>query len=433
VKRAAQHIVLWLLVFIVFFASHGVVFAGDVSHVRCNVSYSVPATGAYWSSGEFSGEYRTQGVYLPFNTPIDFHVTVTADGAECGSHTDGNIYARLGLEEERIGGDWLDPDRNFSGDKWLDNSHDDVCDDSNDDFTSTLNWQISGLSYDDLADGVPLTHSLAIEQSVYWEVYVKKTRNLGLGSNDAAEPDPRSCKIFFGTNYERNVEAGSCLYQEACSARGETGTRQCVGVIDTAQQCSFAPSVSRCTACFICGRGTCHPGCTDQTAPEDPAYEPACAELRNTGAICGNGICEAGEGMIQSRDSLACPNDCDKDEIFRTCDQVPSNLPARDACVTCEKDGGLWTAIGCIPVSNGPIPLVTALLNLGMSLGGGVALLRMLLASFTLSTAGGDVKRASEAKETFVSAVSGLFFIIFSVSLMKFIAVTVLRIPGFGN
>ena len=49
------------------------------------------------------------------------------------------------------------------------------------------------------------------------------------------------------------------------------------------------------------------------------------------------------------------------------------------------------------------------------------------------TTSQGDPKRASEARELITSAVLGLVFIIFSVTLLQFIGVTVLHIPGFGE
>jgi len=92
---------------------------------------------------------------------------------------------------------------------------------------------------------------------------------------------------------------------------------------------------------------------------------------------------------------------------------------------------GIYTAIGCIGADSESI--VTRLVRIGLGIAGGVALLMILAAAFMFSTSQGDPKKAGEAKELITSAVLGLIFIIFSVTLLQFIGVTVLQIPGFGT
>lgn len=92
---------------------------------------------------------------------------------------------------------------------------------------------------------------------------------------------------------------------------------------------------------------------------------------------------------------------------------------------------GLYTAVGCIGADSDSI--VTRLVRIGLGIAGGVALLMILAGSFMFSTSQGDPKKASEAKELITSAVIGLVFIIFSVTLLQFIGVTILHLPGFGS
>jgi len=92
---------------------------------------------------------------------------------------------------------------------------------------------------------------------------------------------------------------------------------------------------------------------------------------------------------------------------------------------------GIYTAIGCIGADSESI--ITRLVRIGLGISGGVALLMILAGAFIFSTSQGDPKKAGEAKELITSAVIGLIFIIFSVTLLQFIGVTVLRIPGFGT
>lgn len=92
---------------------------------------------------------------------------------------------------------------------------------------------------------------------------------------------------------------------------------------------------------------------------------------------------------------------------------------------------GIYTAIGCIPSNSESI--VAQMVKIGLGIAGGIALLMILAGSFMLSTSQGEPKRAGEAKELITSAVMGLLFVIFSVTILQFIGVTILRIPGFGS
>ncbi len=112
------------------------------------------------------------------------------------------------------------------------------------------------------------------------------------------------------------------------------------------------------------------------------------------------------------------------------CDQI-NEKQAREMCIDCYDIGGIWTAVGCIPTD--PMQMIKVLLRIGLLIGGGVALLIILAGSFILSTSSGDPKKTSEAKEMISSALIGLVFIIFSVSILQLIGVQILRIPGFGQ
>jgi hypothetical protein len=72
-------------------------------------------------------------------------------------------------------------------------------------------------------------------------------------------------------------------------------------------------------------------------------------------------------------------------------------------------------------------------IQIGLGLAGGIALLMIIAAGFLLTTSQNDPKKVTEAKELVTSAVIGLLFIVFSVTILQFIGVTILRIPGFGG
>lgn len=156
--------------------------------------------------------------------------------------------------------------------------------------------------------------------------------------------------------------------------------------------------------------------------------------------------CETTIGPIAPRGACDYANQCtydpDDQEIpgavpFRLCDQIPDpqqKLLCKECALqggTEDNAGGVWTAIGCI--SREPENIIARFITLGLGIGGGVALLMFLVASFMLTTSQGEPKRASDAREMATASVVGLIFVIFSVSILQFIGVTVLRIPGFGG
>ncbi len=119
------------------------------------------------------------------------------------------------------------------------------------------------------------------------------------------------------------------------------------------------------------------------------------------------------------------------DKPFDLCKQIPDG-EAQAKCTTCFNQNGVWTAIGCIDTSSTE-GIVSKLMKVGMSIAGGIALLMILASAFLFATSAGETKRTSEAKEILTSAIIGLIFIIFSVTILQFIGVNILRIPGFGE
>lgn len=124
---------------------------------------------------------------------------------------------------------------------------------------------------------------------------------------------------------------------------------------------------------------------------------------------------------------------------YMLCDQIDRDQfdQQYQACVDCvggakpEDQEGVWTAIGCI--KREPAQIAQALIKLGLMMGGGVALLMMLVAGFILSVSQGDPKRIEDARDMVTASFMGLIFIIFSVTILQFIGFSILRIPGFGG
>jgi hypothetical protein len=98
-------------------------------------------------------------------------------------------------------------------------------------------------------------------------------------------------------------------------------------------------------------------------------------------------------------------------------------------CTACFDSGGVWTALGCIPVD--PQAFVINLIQFAFGIGGGIAFLIMLYGIFIIVISAGDPERVIAGQQTITSAIAGLLFIIFAMVILNLLGVQVLQIPGF--
>lgn len=119
---------------------------------------------------------------------------------------------------------------------------------------------------------------------------------------------------------------------------------------------------------------------------------------------------------------------------YELCSQIPKNngnTTQYNQCIACREKDGVWTALGCI--SSNPEDIIGVIETAGLGLAGSVVLIMIIVGAFKLSVSQGDPNKTKEAKDTITSAIIGLLFIIFSVTILQFIGVSVLHIPGFGE
>lgn len=133
---------------------------------------------------------------------------------------------------------------------------------------------------------------------------------------------------------------------------------------------------------------------------------------------------------------LNCPADeCNTNmgvaATYDLCMQIKEGTEQYNQCVACFGNEGIWTAIGCIPSK--PEDIIKVVITIGLGLGGGIVLIMIIAGAFMLSTSQGDPNKTKEAKELITSAIIGLLFVIFSVTILQFIGVSILHIPGFGE
>ena len=85
------------------------------------------------------------------------------------------------------------------------------------------------------------------------------------------------------------------------------------------------------------------------------------------------------------------------------------------------------TAIGCIPVGN-TNQFMGWILGWAVGVGGGIAFLLIVYASFMVMTSQGVPDRLKAGQELLTSAISGLIMLIFSVFILNFIGIDILGI-----
>lgn len=95
----------------------------------------------------------------------------------------------------------------------------------------------------------------------------------------------------------------------------------------------------------------------------------------------------------------------------------------------CNGGTGIDTALGCIPFKTDGFS--QALLTFLAGTAGAIALVIMLIATIQIMTGGDNAEQVKKGKELFTGAVTGLLFIIFSVTLLRIVAGDIIKLPGF--
>lgn len=112
----------------------------------------------------------------------------------------------------------------------------------------------------------------------------------------------------------------------------------------------------------------------------------------------------------------------------KTFAQIPFNGPT-EGCTNKEE---INTAIGCIPFGD-TNAFVGFILRWAIGVGGGIAFLLIIMATFQIMSSSGDPERLKGGQELLTSAIAGLIMLIFSVFILKVIGVDILKLPGFGT
>lgn len=149
-------------------------------------------------------------------------------------------------------------------------------------------------------------------------------------------------------------------------------------------------------------------------------------------------ICSAcGPGKIPCQDSQcnSCPvcagivTPIPYPSLAPLCDQLPGEFQVD--CKDCvEGQHKIWTAIGCIAPDLGSF-ISEQLLGVGVGIAGGIAFLYFLYGTFLFLTSRGNPEQIAMGREIIMSSLLGLALIIFSVFLLRVIAVDILDLKPF--
>jgi hypothetical protein len=121
-----------------------------------------------------------------------------------------------------------------------------------------------------------------------------------------------------------------------------------------------------------------------------------------------------------------------------SCDYTLPDSTRTDQAIYCDTNGNpvtaattgkLYTAVGCIPI-NDINTFMTVVIPLLLSVGGGVAFLLIIYASFMIKSSAGDPRKLQAGRELLTAAIAGLLLIIFAVFMLRIIGQEILQIPG---
>lgn len=100
-----------------------------------------------------------------------------------------------------------------------------------------------------------------------------------------------------------------------------------------------------------------------------------------------------------------------------------------------KKDGyctAIPTALGFI-IHTEPERFISDIFTIVLSIGGIAAFGFFIQAGYRLMTSAGDKEKVGQAREQITAAIMGLLFIILSITILEFIGINILHIPGFGR
>jgi hypothetical protein len=141
---------------------------------------------------------------------------------------------------------------------------------------------------------------------------------------------------------------------------------------------------------------------------------------------------------INSLDDLVAKNGVkamlNKPEYFNGNDSlIKSTMANLNRCLSCAREGGVATAIGCIQVGDMKSIVSVLVFRIGIGIAGSFCLLCIVYGAVMIQLSQGDSAKITKARKLIINCLLGLALIIFSVFVLDFIGIKLLRIPGLSN
>jgi len=206
------------------------------------------------------------------------------------------------------------------------------------------------------------------------------------------------------------------------SSCGTTGGEYCVSGYGC--PVGYTASLHICVGSQMCCGPSAPSATTDCTFDDDPATNVFPKPCNQYLSCSTTDKCTAG-------DYYACYGVCDPQPEVT---QEPVDVPAfTNSCLRKDSNNhciAVDTAIG--EVDTDPAGFVTKMFSVVLGLGGGIALILIILSGYRYMSSQGNPEGVKAATEQLTSAVVGLLFIIFAFVILQVIGVDILKIPGFS-
>ena len=102
------------------------------------------------------------------------------------------------------------------------------------------------------------------------------------------------------------------------------------------------------------------------------------------------------------------------------------------SCLSCAKYGGFPTALGCMPADRVDRFLAEGVLGIGIGIAGAISVLCIIYGAIQFQLSAGEAAKVQKAQKLITQCILGLLLILFSVFLLRFVGVNLLRIYGLG-
>lgn len=184
--------------------------------------------------------------------------------------------------------------------------------------------------------------------------------------------------------------------------------------------CSIYPSATQTenqqylyNKCIVCSR----------TFATNPGADKDCGTVEKVVAQCAAYTAAATAEWEGAQANDPCTAIKEASSTCRYC-MYGDKYPAEDSDVI-----GFWTGIGCI--STNPMGAISQLTTFLLGVVGVFIFFQILIGAFTLLTSKGSPQAVQSARERITNSIIALLLIIFSVTILQFVGVNVLHIPGF--